>query len=133
MDVIFCQFRSEGYGFGIRRRRPYNFAVKNHYCANRTPHCLELSGDLMSYRPVAKRALLGPFSDEAGFTSSAILRPRLHRILFSRLSMPCDSRLWSRSLHLCWGFCKLSGRVVCVCLQVFRCSCFGPRFVDPEG
>lgn len=57
---------------------------------------LELSGDLVGYRPAAKRALLGPFSGEAGFTSSAIPRRRLHRILLSNLSVPCDSSLWSR-------------------------------------
>lgn len=81
---------------------------------------LELSRGPMCISPAAKRALLGPFSDKAGFTSSAIPRRHLHRILLSRLSMPCDSRLWSRSPHLYSGFCKLSGRVVCVCLSVFR-------------
>lgn len=57
---------------------------------------LELSREPTGISPAAKRALLDPFSGEASFTSSAIFRRRLPRILLSKLSVPCDSRLWSR-------------------------------------
>lgn len=67
---------------------------------------LGLSDDLVGYRPAAKRALLGPFSGEAGFSSSAIPRRHQRRFLLSTLSMSCDSRLWSLLLRLCVGFCR---------------------------
>ncbi|RMV48145.1 hypothetical protein ALP10_200116 [Pseudomonas syringae pv. helianthi] len=60
--------------------------------------------DFLGYRPATKRAQLGPFSGEAGFTSSAILRRRLHRILLT-LSLGQVARLFS--LLTCWGVVEL--------------------------
>lgn len=68
---------------------------------------LELAGDFLGNGPAAKRALLGPFSGDAGFTSSsAIPRRRQPRVLLSIPSKLCDSHLWFRSLHRYSDFCR---------------------------
>ncbi|WP_206211714.1 hypothetical protein, partial [Pseudomonas viridiflava] len=77
---------------------------KAHDGAGRSYSGLELAMDFLGYRPATKRAQLGPFSGEASFTSLAILRQRLRRVLLSTLSRLCDSRLLSRSPHLYSGF-----------------------------